>query len=315
MAFHFANTPESTTPLYVDATGPHYYDQGSGTVSGNLDPQGKQGLTDQLVGNLKGALKGELPPDVVQQIQQNAAEFGVAGGVPGSQFAGYQGLKNLGLTSLNRMQGAESELVNPLLGYHPLQVVPPVGPPIGGAAPVSNPNWARNIMPGGITGIAGAGQQGGGGGRTPLPLMDPRGQQNQAQATIAEIGQKYGPGSASSSFGFGSPMGTRGTLPTYGSVGGGSMDVAGGYQPWWSQDQTDQWLNAPEGNNPVSGGYMYTGPDYNAPPTVPFSPGDEYNPMWSQAQTDQWVNSGSSTPQYASVGPAQDMGYADDWYA
>jgi len=67
-------------------------------------------LRDQLMGNLSGALKGELPSDVQDLIKSRAAEFGVASGMPGSELAGNQGLRTLGLTSLNRMQGAENLL-------------------------------------------------------------------------------------------------------------------------------------------------------------------------------------------------------------
>lgn len=60
--------------------------------------------------SLEGALRGELPQDVVNQIQQRAAEFGVSSGLPGSQFASYQGLRNLGLTSLDRIKDAEKAI-------------------------------------------------------------------------------------------------------------------------------------------------------------------------------------------------------------
>lgn len=62
------------------------------------------------MGNLGTALKGQLPEDTIDLIKQRAAEFGVASGMPGSELAGNQGLRTLGLTSLNRMQGAESLL-------------------------------------------------------------------------------------------------------------------------------------------------------------------------------------------------------------
>jgi hypothetical protein len=67
-------------------------------------------LRDKLFSNLQGGLAGELPQDVTDQIRQHSAEFGVASGMPGSEFAGYNGLRNLGLTSLSRMQHAEDLL-------------------------------------------------------------------------------------------------------------------------------------------------------------------------------------------------------------
>lgn len=57
----------------------------------------------QYYTNVRANLAGELPPDVLDLLQTQAAQYGIASGLPGSQFAGYRGLRNLGLTSLNRM--------------------------------------------------------------------------------------------------------------------------------------------------------------------------------------------------------------------
>lgn len=62
-------------------------------------------------GNITSALHGELPQDVVDQLRQRAAEFGVSSGLAGSDFSGYQGLKNLGLTSLDRQDAATKSLM------------------------------------------------------------------------------------------------------------------------------------------------------------------------------------------------------------
>lgn len=59
---------------------------------------------------VSAALRGELPSDVTDLIRRQAAEFGVASGMPGSQFAGYRGLRQLGLTSLSEMQRAQQLL-------------------------------------------------------------------------------------------------------------------------------------------------------------------------------------------------------------
>lgn len=80
-------------------------------VAPPVDPSASN-LYHQLVGNLSGALRGELPEDVKQLLQQKAAQNAVASGTSGSQFADYQGLRTLGLTSLDRMQGAENSLVS-----------------------------------------------------------------------------------------------------------------------------------------------------------------------------------------------------------
>lgn len=57
----------------------------------------------QYYTNVRANLAGELPPDVLDLLQTQAAQYGIASGLPGSQFAGYRGLRNLGLTSLQRM--------------------------------------------------------------------------------------------------------------------------------------------------------------------------------------------------------------------
>lgn len=80
---------------------------GGGTGAPGMLPQP---LLDQTATNLGGALRGELPPDVINMLQTQAAERGVGGGVGGSQFAEYGGLRTLGLTSLDRMKHAEDLL-------------------------------------------------------------------------------------------------------------------------------------------------------------------------------------------------------------
>lgn len=246
---------------------------------GNLSPtppaDSNAALATQLRGNLSGALAGQLPPDVVQQIQQNAAEFGVSSGLSGSQFAGYQGLKNLGLTSLNRAQQAEQELVNPLLGYHPLQILPNTALPP--TSPQSNIDWRASTSPVGTTGITG-----GGGNRTmPAPLQDPRAAwaqqsgQDSFGSFLDQLAAKYGGKlTGAGGVGFASPMGGGGTLPNYGGVApgpaqgygstsgtGSSSDVP--YDPRWNQAQTDAWLSGEV--QPTSSGFMSMGQNPDAP--------------------------------------------------
>lgn len=53
------------------------------------------------VGDIIGSeLRGELPPDVLAQMQRSSAAYGVGSGTLGSEFSGYRGLRNLGLSSL-----------------------------------------------------------------------------------------------------------------------------------------------------------------------------------------------------------------------
>ncbi len=80
----------------------------TGVGAGGLPPA----LLKQTATSLSGALRGELPQDVQDLLRQQAAEYGVASGMPGSQFQSYRGLRNLGLTSLDRIKGAEGILGN-----------------------------------------------------------------------------------------------------------------------------------------------------------------------------------------------------------
>jgi len=77
-----------------------------------VDPSGQlpSYLLNQFGGNLASELKGELPQDVQNMLQQQAAEYGVGSGTQGSQFQGYRGLRNLGLTSLDLQKHAEDLL-------------------------------------------------------------------------------------------------------------------------------------------------------------------------------------------------------------
>jgi len=80
----------------------------TGPNAGGLPPA----LLKQTAASLGGALRGELPEDVQNLLRQQAAEYGVASGLGGSQFQAYRGLRNLGLTSLDRIKGAEGILGN-----------------------------------------------------------------------------------------------------------------------------------------------------------------------------------------------------------
>lgn len=67
------------------------------------------GTMKQIQDQIQSALRGEIPPDVVQQIGRRAAEAGVRGGTAGSEFASNRTLRDLGLTSLQRIgQGLDA---------------------------------------------------------------------------------------------------------------------------------------------------------------------------------------------------------------
>lgn len=67
-------------------------------------------LTAQASGNILSNLKGEIPADVLAQMQQQAAERGVASGSPGSPNTNAAYLKAIGLTSLGLQQQGEASL-------------------------------------------------------------------------------------------------------------------------------------------------------------------------------------------------------------
>ncbi len=74
----------------------------------------------QYYTNVRANLAGELPPDVLDLLQTQAAQYGIASGLPGSQFSGYRGLRNLGLTSLQRMDVGAQQMA-PLFAQQALQ--------------------------------------------------------------------------------------------------------------------------------------------------------------------------------------------------
>jgi hypothetical protein len=68
------------------------------------------GMVGADVGNISQNLAGALPPDVIQQIQQQAAERGIQTGSPGSANTSAEYLRALGLTSLQLQQLGHSQL-------------------------------------------------------------------------------------------------------------------------------------------------------------------------------------------------------------
>ena len=56
------------------------------------------GLNAQAGQDVLGQLSGQLSPETINQLQDQAAQFGITSGMPGSNLAGRSGLKNLGLS-------------------------------------------------------------------------------------------------------------------------------------------------------------------------------------------------------------------------
>jgi hypothetical protein len=68
------------------------------------------GLIGQRSGNIQANLAGEVPKDVQNLLQTQAAERGIAAGIPGSQAIDYSNLASLGLTSLQRQDTGAQQL-------------------------------------------------------------------------------------------------------------------------------------------------------------------------------------------------------------
>ncbi len=75
-------------------------------AGGQLPPY----LLQQTATGLSSDLAGQVPADVQNLLEQQSAEYGVGSGTQGSQFQGYRGLRNLGLTSLDMRKHAEDLL-------------------------------------------------------------------------------------------------------------------------------------------------------------------------------------------------------------
>lgn len=71
---------------------------------------GAAGLEAESSANIGAELRGQIPADVLRQLQQQAAERGVATGSPGSPNANAAYLRALGLTSLDLTGRGESDL-------------------------------------------------------------------------------------------------------------------------------------------------------------------------------------------------------------
>lgn len=83
-----------------------------------LNLPGYAGAMGQAMGNVQQYLAGQVPADVINLLQQQAAERGIATGLPGSQNANAAYLRALGLTSLGLQQTGEQQLTN-LMGAVP----------------------------------------------------------------------------------------------------------------------------------------------------------------------------------------------------
>jgi len=78
---------------------------------------GTQQVIQQQVSNLQAGLRGELPADVQRAITDRSAARSVGGGFGGSQFGRNLELRDLGLTSLQRIDTAMGQSAQALQQY------------------------------------------------------------------------------------------------------------------------------------------------------------------------------------------------------
>jgi hypothetical protein len=171
-------------------------------------------IGSKVLSNLTSALGGELPQDVIDQINQHAAEFGVSSGMPGSGLARYKGLRDLGLTSLARSDAATQGLL-------PFVTRPPYRPsvqelPTDRYGPLSKPNSAPMVTPrGGASSVPNELMKylSGGGGRPAAPDYS---------STFSSLANRFNPGTGMA------PMGSGATPISPFSWNAGPLTVGGG---------------------------------------------------------------------------------------
>jgi len=208
------------------ATGVTGINAGIGQQPYNQNLPNYQGLLGQASGLAGSNLAGQLPQDVITQIQQSAAERGVATGSAGSPNAAY--LRALGLTSLG-LQNTGFQQFGSLVGLTPtgpqfnpssMFVDPTAQQAANAAANLYNsapiPQYAQNAAFGALNAGLNRGQ-----GAT--------GPQTSSADLVASILSKYSPTVGSGALGFG--FGTQGGSPSGGSAGSGAPWDISGFDP------------------------------------------------------------------------------------
>jgi hypothetical protein len=136
---NFLSSPSVYPPTTTGTTtspAPHPGQGAYGLVPGDIskpDPFGDlsavypnlSGANNQISSNIMNELTGQLSPSTINNIRTQAANFGVSSGLPNSQFQGYQGLANLGLTT-EKLQGQGlQDYLGAITGISKTQTVDP----------------------------------------------------------------------------------------------------------------------------------------------------------------------------------------------
>lgn len=121
--------------------------------------------TTQAGDNIGAELQGQVPQDVINQIQNQGAKWGISSGMPLSGASGDQQLESLGLTSLGEEQQGQSNYLNFISGLGPEQMNPNLQADIAteNAAPNPSGQTLANLALG-ISGDIFGGKFGSGGG-------------------------------------------------------------------------------------------------------------------------------------------------------
>lgn len=254
--------------------------QAAGQYAANLPLYGP--MTQQASTDIYSNLQGQLPPDVVQQLQQRAAERGVQTGAAGgpNQNAAY--LRALGLTSLDLENLGQTQLsqavartpTGPLFDPSKFYITPAdqsqaqLLANIYASAP--NPtaaaeNALRLAQQGLIAGHgAGAGGAGGGLPGGGAPSTAPGGPVTTPQATVSYPGTGGGAGSPTA----------QGYQAWLNALPRGAAQTQQGVQPMYGDLTSQSFLNpsAPPGSD-TSAFYPSLGQDFQAGMALP--------PEWS----------------------------------
>lgn len=123
--------------------------------------------TKSVTDYMGSMLKGELSPDVIDQIKNQGAAWGMGSGMPGSGASNDVTLEDLGLTSMNAQQTGFGDYMNFLSGMGNEQFSPALQSDwaVSASAPDPQKQYLASIL-GTLGGMGTGGSNSGGGGPT-----------------------------------------------------------------------------------------------------------------------------------------------------
>ena len=233
------------------------------------------GLNTSSDSVIQGQLAGQLSPQTTNAIRDSAASFGVASGMPGSQFQGFNGLRQLGLSVEGMQQQGLGNYLNALKSTGSMQLDPSL------VTGISQYNNALAAAPD----PAAAAEQN-------FNLEEWMRQQNRGPAGgTGQMGGGYtiNPGPASPAK---KPQSNYGGVPNYDMTGGGTTYYNGSVPDTTNFNNTGTYSFT--GNTYGGGGY---GGDYGGGSTYIQQPGSEYDPTLdpSSSQYDPYAMPPSDT--------------------